>query len=268
MRSPFSRLLTAKRLASPTGPAPGFSLIELLVTVIIAGVVFAAMVPFFANALQASSRDQDRNVASNIARDRIEQVRLLDYQTITQANLTAPPTPFGDGKFGPTYTIASGVVYSVDYSVSPSASPDAAQKTVTVDVRKPGSSYTTTMKTVIKNAAAGVSVSESTVPSPSPTIEGLSISAYFKEWSDVSGSSYGVWIVRASGTPTPTSTITISPTKRPSASATYVLWDNLTGGTDFTYTVVCHSQYGTYTSPKFHLLQSARLKFDTHPGGS
>ncbi|NLT92961.1 MAG: type II secretion system protein, partial [Actinobacteria bacterium] len=56
----------------------GFSMIELLVTIVIAGIVFAAMIPFFANALQRTSEDQLRVDATNIAQDRIEQVRLLD----------------------------------------------------------------------------------------------------------------------------------------------------------------------------------------------
>jgi prepilin-type N-terminal cleavage/methylation domain-containing protein len=270
MRSPHSRLLMAKRSAS-SGLSSGFSLIELLVTILIAGVVFAAMVPFFANALKASSRDQDRNVAANIAVDRIEQVRLLNYQTITQSNLTAPPTPstFGDGKFGTSYPVAGGTNYRVNYSVSPSASPNAAQKTVIVSVNKPGSSYTTTMKTVVKNSNPGTDTSVSTAPTPSPTITGLSIQVSFKDWTDVQGGSYGVWVIRASGTPTPTSSITISPTLRPSSSATpYVTWTGLTGGTTFTYTVTCHGEHATSTSPKFHLLQNARLKFDTNPGGS
>jgi prepilin-type N-terminal cleavage/methylation domain-containing protein len=267
MRSPHSRLLTAKRLTSRTMSSEGFSLVELMVTIVIAGIVFAAMVPFFANAMKASSRDQDRNVAANIAQDRIEQLRLLDYSSVTQANLTAPPTPqasFGDGKFGLTYAVAGGAVYTVGYSVSPSASPYAPQKTVVVSVAKPGSSYTTRMKTVLNNSDPGVSTSVSTAPSPSPTITGLSIAAYFKDWNQVSGASYGAWVSRAVGTASPTP---ITATLRPTSLSTFVQWSNLTGGTAFTYTVTCHSQYGTFTSPKFHLLRSARLKFDTHPGG-
>jgi hypothetical protein len=54
----------------------------------------------------------------------------------------------------------------------------------------------------------------------------------------------------------------------PNASSTTVTWTGLTGGMNYTYTVTCHSQYITANSPPFHLLKSARLKFDTHPGGS
>ena len=201
----------------------GFSLVELLVTIVLAGIIFAAMVPFFANALKRTTRDNQRNTAANIAQDRIEQIRLLSYTSITQANLTAPPTPFGDGRFGPNYTVlGSNTVYHVDYSVSPSASPQAPQKLITVSVPRPD--YTTTMSTLIKNSDAG-------------------------------------------GTPN----VTVSPTplkQVPNASSTTVTWSNLTGGTAFEYTVTCHSTYITSTSPVFHLLKSARLKFDTHPGGS
>ena len=70
----------------------GFSMVELLVTIVIAGIVFAAMVPFFANALKRTSADELRVDATNIAQDRIEQVRLLNYSDVTSANLNSPPT--------------------------------------------------------------------------------------------------------------------------------------------------------------------------------
>ena len=41
----------------------GFSFVELLVTIIIAGIAFAAMVPLFVQAQQQTSADQVRNVA-------------------------------------------------------------------------------------------------------------------------------------------------------------------------------------------------------------
>ena len=71
----------------------GFSMVELLVTIVIAGIIFAAMVPFFANALSTTSRDAERNDAQNIAVDRIEQVRLLPYARdhAAQPQLLAEP---------------------------------------------------------------------------------------------------------------------------------------------------------------------------------
>ena len=51
------------------------------------------------------------------------------------------------------------------------------------------------------------------------------------------------------------------------------MWTGLTGGKNYTYTVSCYSSKWDsgntpFTSPPFHLLKSARLKFDTNPGGS
>lgn len=247
--------------------ARGFSMVELLVAIVLAGIIFGAMVPLFANALKRTSGDNLRNVAANIAQDRIEQVRLLSYNSITQANLTAPPTPYGDSRFGPIYTVTgTNVPYNIQYLVSPSASPQALQKKVTVQVTRAGLNYTTTMQTIIKNSDPGTTSATST-PSPSPTITGLSITASFKNWSQVT--SAGVTVQRVQTNVTPNVTFTPTPIKQsPNASSTTVAWTNLTGGTAFVYTVTCHSTYITSTSPQFHLLKNARLKFDTNPGGS
>jgi len=51
------------------GDARGFSMVELLVTIVLAGIVFAGMVPLFVNASKASSGDKTRNIAMNAARD-------------------------------------------------------------------------------------------------------------------------------------------------------------------------------------------------------
>ncbi len=51
-----------------------------------------------------------------------------------------------------------------------------------------------------------------------------------------------------------------------------MVFTGLTGGANYTYTVSCYSSQWSTTeplvSPPFHLLKSARLKFDTNPGGS
>ena len=65
----------------------GVSMVELVVTVILAGIVFASMVPLFISAEVKSSGDQMRNIALNLAQDRIEKVRQLDFDQITLANL-------------------------------------------------------------------------------------------------------------------------------------------------------------------------------------
>jgi prepilin-type N-terminal cleavage/methylation domain-containing protein len=65
----------------------GFSFVELLVTMVIAGIAFAAMVPLFVDATKAVAGDKSRTVALNIAQDRIEKVRRLNFAQITNAAL-------------------------------------------------------------------------------------------------------------------------------------------------------------------------------------
>lgn len=101
--------------------ARGFSFVELLVTIVIAGIAFTAMVPMFVQAQEKNSADLFRSVSRSIAQAKIEKIRALDYAAITQPNLTSN-TDVG-GSFGATQTFSSGssvrsmdVVYQVtDY---------------------------------------------------------------------------------------------------------------------------------------------------------
>lgn len=247
--------------------ARGFSMIELLVAVVLAGIIFAAMVPFFANALQRTSEDELRVDATNIAQDRIEQVRLLDYNVITSGNLNYSPSPtaspFGDGRFGPTYTlVGESKPYSVGYVVTPTPYPTSAQKYVKVSVSRAGSSYVTTAHTIIKDPAAG----DSTVTDAEPT--NLSLTVYFDNYTYVK--SPGVVIRRVQTNVTPNATMTPTPTSQmPNAGMQELTWTGLTGGPNYTYSVFCSSSKATYTmaAPPFRLWTTGRLKFDTYPGG-
>ena len=53
------------------GHAPGFTLMELMVTVVIAGFVFAMMVPMFIQAMKVNTKDSFRLIALNVAQDKI-----------------------------------------------------------------------------------------------------------------------------------------------------------------------------------------------------
>jgi prepilin-type N-terminal cleavage/methylation domain-containing protein len=117
----------------------GFTFIELLVTIIIAGIAFAAMVPLFVQAQTVSSGDKMRAVALNIAQDRVEKLRQLDFELITQENLQSNDFYFGE--FGSSWTEQTeggSKVFNVDYAVSekPVSSTDSrvAYKVVTVTV--------------------------------------------------------------------------------------------------------------------------------------
>ncbi|HEY5473297.1 MAG TPA: prepilin-type N-terminal cleavage/methylation domain-containing protein, partial [Candidatus Limnocylindrales bacterium] len=86
--------------------ARGFSFIELLVTIIIAGIAFAALVPVFVAAQQKGAGDNARNQALSLARDRLEKIRELDYDQIYESNLNSS-TWFG-GEFGNSANISNG----------------------------------------------------------------------------------------------------------------------------------------------------------------
>ena len=60
----------------------GFSMVELLVTIIIAGIFFAAMVPVFVMAAQQSSTDRARILATNTVQSTIERLRDLPYNDL------------------------------------------------------------------------------------------------------------------------------------------------------------------------------------------
>jgi prepilin-type N-terminal cleavage/methylation domain-containing protein len=243
-------------------PARGFSMVELMVAVVIASIVFAAMVPFFANALKRTSEDELRVDSTNIAQDRIEQIRLLGYADVTVPNLTAVDTSFGDGRFGPTYTmIGETRPYTVTYEVTPAdAGGDVPQKVVTVHVTR-DDGFVTTAHTIIKNPAAGLSTSTDAEPID------LTMTVYFDNASYVK--SPGVVIRRVRTNVTPNATTTPAPSTPWTSGATQVKWTGLIGGPNYTYTIMCHSNKASYvlTAPPFRMWSNGKLKFDTYPGG-
>lgn len=144
----------------------GFSFVELLVTIIIAGIAFAAMVPLFVQAQQKNSSDYFRVLGTNIVTDKIEKVRQLDYDQITEANLNS--ATFFNGSFGPTVTISNGGssarTFAVTYTVTASA--DDQFKTVTVAsswTPPPEPAYTTQMSTKVYKQYAGPQIQMLTV---------------------------------------------------------------------------------------------------------
>ena len=128
--------------------ARGFSFVELLVTIVIAGIAFLAMVPLFVTAQEKNSGDTFRNVATQMAQDRIELVRQLDYDQITEANLNSDDFPtagaklfsqtvpyYGGSASSMTFHVQTGVALVIDgVSVVPSAATLGTEqfKTVTV----------------------------------------------------------------------------------------------------------------------------------------
>lgn len=121
----------------------GFSFVELLVTIIIAGIAFAAMVPLFVQAQQVNSSDKMRAVALQVAQDRMEKLRQLDFELITVENLS--DNAFYFGEFGDTWTEQTengtrdfNVVYAVTEQPVSDTDTRTAYKVVTVTVNWTG----------------------------------------------------------------------------------------------------------------------------------
>ncbi|MDI9600303.1 MAG: prepilin-type N-terminal cleavage/methylation domain-containing protein [Acidobacteriota bacterium] len=118
----------------------GFSFVELLVTIIIAGIAFAAMVPVFVQAQQVTAGDKARSVALQVAQDRIEKLRQLDFELITTDNLNNNSYFIGDSPNTWTEQTEGGGTksFNIAYTVTdkPVSATDAriAYKVVTVRV--------------------------------------------------------------------------------------------------------------------------------------
>jgi prepilin-type N-terminal cleavage/methylation domain-containing protein len=271
MRSPQIGSRARLRAAYPATQR-GFSFIELLVTLIIAGVVFAALLPFFANALSRTSEDEVRVDANTIAQDRLEQIRLLPFTQITEPNLRLSPTPtptssqFGDGRFGPTYSLyGEGRPYSVQYYVTPTPYATSLEKYVKVTVTRADTNFITSAHTIIRDPTAGTS----SVTDAEPT--NLTLTVTFDTYQYVV--SPGVTLQRVQTNVTPNVTTSPTPVSPPGAipNATYptVKFANLTGGPNYTYSLFCNSSKATYVmaAPPFRLWTSGPFRFDTYPGG-
>ena len=149
----------------------GFSMVELLVTIVLAGTVFASMVPFFLQAQERNSADNFRNMSVAAAQDRVEKVRFLDYNEITEANLNS--ATFKGGEFGPTVNIESGagtrhlnVAYTVELRPTGTTSGSEQYKIVKVDVSwnaPPTPIYHTIVQTQIYKQYAGPQIDQFTV---------------------------------------------------------------------------------------------------------
>ena len=83
----------------------GFSFVELLVTIIIAGIAFAAMFPLFVGAQQSQASDGFRTIGTNLAQDMIERVRQLD--TIKSPPPISRDAGFASGQFGLKQNVSS-----------------------------------------------------------------------------------------------------------------------------------------------------------------
>jgi type II secretory pathway pseudopilin PulG len=250
-RAPYVPARASKTPYSPRrAPVAGFSFIELLVTVVLAGIIFAAMVPVFVSAQKASSGDRARTIATSTAQDRIEKIRLLAFDQIVDDASHLQSSSFAGGQFGTTYAPAGSTKqYSVSYSVENVPSTGAVNyKRVSVTVSwtaPPAPVKPVTMTTIVMNPA-GTSASSSASPSPSPSdspspspspTSASTYSLTILVTKSYVNSSLGVTVKRTDVTP---NTIAPPSMQVPTPTAP-VVWSGLAPGT---YLVTCNYYTG------------------------
>ena len=289
LRGRVARVEEGEEMNTPVRARPtarGFSMVELLVAIFMAGIIFAAMVPVFAGALKKSASDNNRVTATSLAQERIERVRALPFKDITASNLnsaTWPPgvsPPWFDTSTnvgGKPYTFHTDVVDGLAPAGSPAGSP-VPYKSVTVAVTwwetwtdSTGESvsrpYTTTVKTDVKNPDA---IMITTAPTPTAAPTAFAVTVSFKYPDDVyysSSTTHGVSILNITDGTTWQPANKCTDATHPTVSWTGVPKFMPDGITVITYQVQCRGAHLTSKTPPFHLLSDAWLDFDTNPGG-
>ncbi len=152
----------------------GFSFVELLVTIVIAGIAFAALVPLFIDVQKQDSGDNARNVALQVAQDKIEKIRQLDYDQITAANLSS--ASYAGGQFGSYWDSvrnSNTKRYAIQYTVSPvpSRAAPGAEKYKKVEVQvtwvaPPSPVKAAVLQTLVYRQYAGPEIMSYTVGPP------------------------------------------------------------------------------------------------------
>ena len=120
-----------------TRVAHGFTLIEVMVAALLLLIAMAGIVPLFMSGLSQASSIRLKSVATNVAREKMEMVRQLDYREIyTEAMRTTDPT-LGtrtlESLFGTAETVR-GSAFTISYAVASKAYQDGTLKEVTVNV--------------------------------------------------------------------------------------------------------------------------------------
>ena len=137
----------------------GFTLVELLITIIAAGLFFAALVPVFLMATQQSSTDRARILATNTVQSAIERLRDLPYGDLLATDWADPAQAaavLGQDLHwkGPASDLS--VVVATHPEGAASGSEDYLIATVTAAwVGEGGAPHSTSMKTAIYRQGLG-----------------------------------------------------------------------------------------------------------------
>ncbi|MBN1629946.1 MAG: prepilin-type N-terminal cleavage/methylation domain-containing protein, partial [Thermoleophilia bacterium] len=104
----------------------GFTLVEVVIAAGLLLFITAGVVPFFLTGLSQASSVRHKSVATNIARERMEEIRKMDYREIQSGTQL-------EGLFGTTAS-SRGMTFNVGYDVESSTYEDGSLKEVTVTV--------------------------------------------------------------------------------------------------------------------------------------
>lgn len=121
-----------QKLPGEIKAAAGFTLIEIMVAALLLLVMAAGFVPLFLTGLSQATSVRHKSIATNIAREKMEQVRKLDYREI-QEDLEHPTDPDNlSMRFGSSATVR-GIPFTISYDVGEVAHP-GDPLTVTISV--------------------------------------------------------------------------------------------------------------------------------------
>lgn len=115
----------------------GMTLIEVMVGALLLLFAMAGIVPLFLTGLSQASGVRLKSIATNLAREKMEQIRQLDYREIYDEDMAALDPTLGErtleSLFGVTETVRD-TVFTIDYVVNESGYGEGKLKEVTVNV--------------------------------------------------------------------------------------------------------------------------------------
>ena len=103
----------------------GFTLVEVLVALTIFAIALLGLVSLLTTTIQANAQARRMTAATNLAQDRLEEIRNMAYAAITSGSDSGQLTETGG-------TGGTGAIYTRSWTVAGGPAPNTKQVTVTV----------------------------------------------------------------------------------------------------------------------------------------
>lgn len=111
----------------------GFTLIEIMVAMLLLLVLAAGFVPLFLTGLSQTTAVRYKSLATNIAREKLEQIRALDYREVLEDKANPSDPRNLSNRFG-TSAEVRGIPFQISYDVGVTQYETGTLKLVTVTV--------------------------------------------------------------------------------------------------------------------------------------